>query len=231
MKTYPILFNGEMVRAILEGRKTQTRRVCDIVWDTSKYWGNYDCWTFRKGGKPFIGFSTSNNGQGVVAHHCPYGQPGDSLWVRETWRPAFDTELHCCVEYRADGALVKPKSGSLTEDQGHRFADDCPDDADLHMKWRPSIHMPRWARRITLEITGVRVERVADTSEDDAKAEGCWPLYRHPIADPRGRFPNKDTRSYRSDFMNLWDSIYMDQGLGLEANPWVWVVEFKRVVS
>jgi hypothetical protein len=73
VKERPILFSGAMVRAILEGRKTQTRRVCDIIWDTSKYWGNYDCWTFRKNGKPFIGFGTSNNGQEVVAHHCRYG--------------------------------------------------------------------------------------------------------------------------------------------------------------
>ena len=117
MNEKPILFKAEMVRAILEGRKTQTRRVADVVWDTTKYWGNYDCWTFRKRGKPFIGFGTSNNGQGVIANHCPYGKPGDRLWVRETWRPWCDPAEYTCVQYRADAGVMKPDTWD--ENQGN----------------------------------------------------------------------------------------------------------------
>lgn len=192
MKTYPILFNTEMVRAVLDGRKTQTRRPltkidqcqCELVKD-------------HRGKVDTAALKCRNI-------RCPYGQSGDRLWVRETW--AHPDDNNGIIRYRA----TSPK---------------------LQTRWHPSIHMPRWASRITLEVVSVRVERVWDTSEDDAKAEGCWPLYRYPITDPRGRFPNKDTRSHRSDFMNLWDSIYMARGLGWDMCPWVWVVEFKRVVS
>ena len=136
-----------MVRAILAGTKTQTRRVADIIWDTSKHWGEYDCWTFRKRGKPMIGFSTRNSGQNTLVHHCPHGAPGDRLWVRET----FAMESPTCPVYLADQT-----------------------DKTTVERWKPSIHMPRKLSRLTLEIVSVRVERSQDITEEDALDEGVF---------------------------------------------------------
>ena len=190
MKERPIIFSGPMVRAILAGTKTQTRRVADIIWDTSKHWGGYDCWTFRKRGKPMIGFSTRNSGQNTLVHHCPHGAPGDRLWVRET----FAMESPTCPVYLADQT-----------------------DKTTVERWKPSIHMPRWASRLTLEIVSVRVERSQDISEKDAAAEGCEPK------------PEKDHDIFKftKGYETLWKSI---NGFGSWAlNPWVWVIEFKKL--
>ncbi len=194
-----MLFSGPMVRAILDGRKTMTRRVVkqrDLDAMEGKMLADYE------------------------AHNwCTYGRIGDRLWVRETWRPAYDADLFCCVEYRADAAKIKPPMGALTEDQGHRFADDCPDDSGLHMHWRPSIFMPRWASRITLEVTAVRVERVQDITTEDATAEGVCEFNdcHAPML-------------HVSLFGELWDSINgKRKGCAWADNPWVWVVSFRRV--
>jgi len=208
----PILFSAPMVRAIIEGRKTMTRRVCDIIWDSSKYWGNYDCWTFRKNGKPFIGFGTSNNGQGVVAKHCPYGQPGDTLWVRETWRPmSFGfNQIHgpvVRVQFAADMAMPVMPATEAQYDATH------PDRSGL---WRPSIHMPRWASRITLEVTAVRVERLQDITDVDIIAEGISTQLREYDA----------CCDLRQRWRELWDSINAERGFGWSVNPWVWVISF-----
>jgi hypothetical protein len=187
----PILFSGPMVRAILEGRKHQTRRIVRV----------------RKPTDHLVLASP------YATSLCPYGQPGDRLWVRETWGPCAGG-----VVYRAseDGAA-------------------CPDGG----KWKPSIFMPRWASRITLEVTDVRVERLQDISEEDIAAEGI-PLKRSQLtgglgvpgdwlADERGL-----DDSFRGDLINaksawqlLWDSINADRA-SWASNPWVWVVEFKR---
>lgn len=171
-KERPILFSGEMVRAILDGRKTQTRRVMK-----------------------------HQNGAHLAFQKCPHGNPGDCLWVRESFRlsvPAHEGQTGYPI-YRAN------------------FKDD-----PILGIWKPSIHMPRWASRITLEITGVRVERVRDISEEDAKAEG-WPRDQE-------LFPTVNT-SYKANlwFERLWDSINAERGFGWDVNPWVWVLEFKRV--
>ena len=130
---------------------------------------------------------------------CPYGVPGDRLWVRETFYSNGMCKNTMSCHYRAT------YNGLFTPDT-------------VPWKWTPSIFMPRWASRITLEITGVRVERVQDISEEDARAEGIPDEYRagHRIY-------------YRPRFKTLWDSINAKRGFGWDSNPWVWVVEFKRV--
>lgn len=192
MKERPIIFSGPMVRAILAGTKTQTRRVADIIWDTSKHWGGYDCWTFRKRGKPMIGFSTRNSGQNTLVHHCPHGAPGDLLWVREM----FAMESPTCAVYLAD-----------------------QDDKTVVERWKPSIHMPRKLSRLTLEIVSVRVERLQDIKEQDAKAEGVEASKSVEMKD--------GSACYTTPYQKLWNQIN-----GCDAwdkNPWVWVIEFKKL--
>lgn len=206
MKERPILFSAPMVRALLAGTKTQTRRIAKPVRHPD--WGNlYSPGALVREHEPVH----------VIYRACPYGQPGDRLWVRETFRRDLDRMNRCkVVEYRADDAVLLASPGP-----GGAF--DFPD-----LGWRPSIHMPRWASRITLEITGVRVERLQNISEDDAKAEGAWgpddsivnQVAAHFKCEPTGTHPSL---AYRM----VWEQI---NGAGSwEANPWVWAVEFKRV--
>lgn len=184
MPEHPMLFSAPMVRAILDGTKTQTRRIV----------------------KPrYCGEMPSETLEDLELRGSPYGQPGDRLWVRESgWEPPFLT-----TRMLRDGADTWP-----------RYIYDADDDDSawcIEHGWmrRPSIHMPRWASRITLEITGVRIERLQDISRGDAMAEGCpFPNMAH------GDNP-------RHWYAELWDSI---NGPGSwDANPWVWVIEFKRI--
>ncbi len=179
-KERPILFSGPMVRAILEGRKTQTRRVAKTSPSSSSSTGHF----------VHLSHGRSIETDERALPFCPYGQPGDRLWVRETWAKAG--EVGDDIEYRADN----------------------PD--PLGAKWRPSIHMPRWASRITLEITGVRVERLTSISSEDARAEGIeW---------NEGPFRCGHT-NHVSAFKSVWESI---NGKGSwSADPWVWVIDFK----
>lgn len=184
MKERPILFSGAMVRAILDGKKTQTRR---IFKGTTEHKGEYnpDYLERWKGDKGW-------------ADICPYGRIGDHLWVRETWS---DHEVGEPVLYRASVPI--------------------DDDVDRDFKWRPSIFMPRWASRITLEIVNVRVERLQEISGSDAKAEGItMPLSQ------RCEFQS-EYAAYISAYRDLWDSINGKGAWGL--NPWVWAIEFERV--
>ena len=201
MKEHPILFNGEMVRAVLGGRKTQTRRV--ILPQPTKQDGK--TWLALIGDNAYMYSGQKPNGEfwQMPIFKCPYGQPGDRLWVRETWREVGSAmmsddsipKLKCDVRYCADDPLDGP--------------------------WRPSIHMPRWASRITLEVVAVRVERVQDITEADARAEGVTLRYDDPNRVDR-RCPK-----YAEAFHTLWDSINASRGYGWDANPFVWVVEFQ----
>lgn len=223
MKERPIIFDAESIKAILAGRKTQTRRV------VNRKKREANGWTL----------------DGLPAFSCPYGDPGDRLWVRETWatmwpdttdngmvydddhpfgRPVRDDE--CSIEYRADTGHALPGDWS-EEDRDHP---DCP-------KWRSPIHMPRWASRITLEVRSVRVERLQDISESDAIAEGAEAreLYGlgyaggQTLTDERNPAVTTATlaRGARGAFALRWDTINAKRGHPWESNCWVWVVEFK----
>lgn len=187
----PILFSAPMVRAILAGTKTQTRRVAKI--DDVAH------------GKPVQWVSVAPCTTGILEVSCPYGEPGDRLWCKETWCP--DVGCVTSTWYRATSPELPPGAG-------HR--------------WRPSIHMPRWASRITLEITGVRVERLQVISEADAMDEGCRPA---PMS-MTGVYCGADVlaasaREYRDAYRLLWEQI---NGPGSwDANPWVWVLEFRTL--
>ena len=203
MKERPILFNTEMVRAILDGRKTQTRR----IWRKPKRHSNYDVYP-RWVGKLFHLFS-GGHCIGEIAM-CPYGQPDDQLWVRETWAtlPLYD---------RMKPSQLVPKGTDLWwRAGGHtRFYN------VEHGKWRPSIFMPRWASRLTLKVLDVRVEQVQSISHEDALAEGI---------DPEAAYNDYGTGSiYRDTFAALWDSINAKRGFSWASNPWVWAVTFEVV--
>jgi len=210
-KERPILFSGPMVRAIIEGKKTQTRRVVKLPpnvdatildkWHKGKYSGH----------GVVHGFVPLNRHGGIATHafhdhcvFCPYGVPGDRLYVRENlrWEQGASDVIHgvemqdpATLLYEADDAPVQ--GGEI--DEFDAFSRRCRRDVV------PSIHMPRWASRLTLEITGVRVERLQSISEQDARAEGVLG---------------------RVEFVELWKSINGDKSWA--ENPWVWVVEFKK---
>jgi hypothetical protein len=201
MTERPILFSAEMVRAILKGDKTQTRRVMKPQP------------SFNSGG-PILdyggGVMDEVEPHWVLPKICKYGDPGDLLWVRETWK------LVPASAYRASEGVHQT---SDPNDRDHAAIYRAGwDRSSGGLPWRPSIHMPRWASRITLRITDVRVERLQDISEDDARAEG-WP---GPITETG--FPIASPLAW---FANVWTSI---NGAGAwEANPWVWALSFERV--
>lgn len=216
-----------MVRALLAGSKTQTRRVFKQAIGPSLSVGMDD-------GAPGVAELSWlwGDGPGYDVHEtikrvpCPYGQPGDRLWVRETWY---------CDDYRVQrGPYLKPDDMDVTEAQDdgtlvyRASSGDRPYEAEQPV-WRPAIHMPRWACRITLEVTGVRVERLQDISDADAAAEGT-PCY--VCGKPMTGLSEADCHCFHrkamaSDYRALWETI---NGTGSwDANPWVWVVEFRRL--
>jgi len=205
----PILFSGEMVRAILDGRKTQTRRVIKIPNITSAIYHEapYSFWNFDT--KP-----NKENNDIVVVHDikCPYGVPGDTLWVKETFQIARVVE---------DDWFV-PETIPLNNEDGYWSVGYREENPDIEENWRPSIFMPRWASRINLLVKDIRVERVREISDDDCRAEGVRGDYYPEIT-------QDEPRSRRCYFMELWDSINAKRGHGFETNPWVWVVEFERI--
>lgn len=222
MRERPIIFNADMVRAVLDGRKTQTRRVMKVQPESNQL--------------GLLRITASTNRSDIGKYHwaesnatgnhvrsklfaCPYGAVGDRLWVRETFRVHSRATDLATLVYKAS------EQQSWTQ-QTHRVPIEKCNKPAVVDKWTPSIHMPRWASRITLEITGVRVERMYDISEADARAEGVEQL--------RGGFwrhyqPGwtQHQLSARGSFVTLWKSIYGEESW--QANPWVWVIEFKRV--
>jgi hypothetical protein len=216
MKEKPILFSGPMVKAILEGRKTQTRRIM----------------------KPqpglTYGFIYKIRMESGIPPKCPYGKIGDHLWVRETWADV-NTPDGPAICYRADSSYMywRDFSKEFGPDYGAgpsmnyekypgnytMWWEDLLSGEEGH-GWKPSIHMPRWASRITLKIIDIRVEGLQDITEDDAITEGS----KEPSLVPTvgGCLSERDV------FAKLWDSINEKRGYGWNTNPWVWVIEFER---
>lgn len=211
MKEKPILFNTEMVKAVLEGRKTQTRRViknaCDIIQD----WDDKD-----KSYGPY--FEDKYGDHHKTVEVCPYGQIGDKLWVRETF-----------THYRGFGEDVKPgapiiyKADKDNCGQYPAIVDgkDCL--VSQKMLWNASIFMPKSACRIWMEITDIRVERVRDITPEEITKEGVVSDITNPAMGKR------HLNRLKILWTNLWNSINEKRGYSWESNPWVWVVEFKRV--
>ncbi|CBA14719.1 hypothetical protein [Xanthomonas albilineans] len=195
MAEKPILFNGEMVRAILDGRKTQMRRPMK----------NQPQPVVVPGLGPVLAIDQPHspnrwlwpNAREEVVASCPFGKPGDLLWVRESYQ-----------RFSEDGEILYMADSNSWEEMNQLK---CEGDPEAH--WRPSIHMPRWACRIVLEITDVRVERLQAISERDAIAEGVGSAITRDCKVPK--------------FAALWDQLH---GAGAwHANPWVWVIDFTRV--
>ena len=205
MNERPIVFSAPMVRAILAGTKTQTRRVLKLQPPAGA-----EHHSLADVGHPWHDIY-GHDGPAVHRVRCPYGQPGDRLWVRENFCPIYPQDPHY------NGGRPIEYDYAATYKHGHRLGDLIGE----KKKWSPSIHMPRAASRITLEITGVRVERLQDISEADAQAEGCSLECMTPTGDDSG------SAIYGpGGYLALWESI---KGAGSwDANPWVWVVEFKR---
>jgi hypothetical protein len=204
MNTRPILFSAPMVRALLEGHKTQTRRIIKDPAPTQ-----FPDWFAGAKWDPEFGMvvvDSTGTGRGTWSRECSYGLPGDLLWVREAWQ-------------------------SLVE-HDHLSPSKLPEGSDIQYpatydgwvsKGRPSIHMCQWMSRITLEITGLRVERLQAITEEDAKAEGMDIVRR----EWSGGDSCADQMSARELFEILWEHINGKESWA--ANPWVWVVEFKRI--
>lgn len=226
MKERPIIFSADMVRAILEGRKTQTRRVIKRDPGFINYAKEQ---TVLKG----MWHPTSPSGKiGLVRpEKCPYGQPGDRLWVRETW------QTWCEFDTVAPRDLTPGKCGLQYPATYDHWVS----------KKRSPIHMPRWASRIMLEVVNVRVERVQDISEDDAKAEGMPPNWLgelsgwnehdhgfippHQLGDAAKDDPEPVFFTARDAYAEYWNYLNAKRGYGWDENPWVWVIEFKQVTA
>lgn len=199
MSMKPILFNTEMVKAILDGRKTCTRRLVKFLPGKNPQWTGY----IKEG------LMLYNGKNEPCIRKAPY-QPGDILYVRETWERF---ECWNCEGDERGNCPNEPQKSVLDKTCGcymYRATNEISGDA----KWHPSIHMPKEATRIWLKVTDVRVERLQDMTDDDAEAEGCF-----------------DYTSTALGFPDVWDSTIKKSNLdryGWQANPWVWVIEFEQ---
>lgn len=242
MKERPILMNSEMVIATLDDRKLQTRRIVKpqppVIFDEIKP-------IITNAGVISWCFQNSKDADFHGYFKCPYGQVGDRLYVRETWAVCSKHATGCpqtllmfeythfslsfpdCIQPGYEIVYKAYNSGKYSEDATH---------------WRPSMHMPKWASRIWLEVTNIRVERVRDITNEDAKSEGVqsvtrfghcgWEVYRDVSKAELSRIRcGSAFDKPRGSFASLWDSIYKKRGFDWEVNPWVWVIEFKRLVK
>lgn len=220
----PILFSAQMVNAVLDGTKTMTRRVVKLKLNDDGHFlhaGNHDLAhkqiiEVREQNGRWFGLSGYTTLASAV---CPYGKIGDRLWVRESWRTnsIYDNDKPSLIP---DSAPIEYLANTIS--------------GDMAGKIRPSIFMPRWASRIDLEITGIRVERLQDISDENAKAEGIAPTPGRDIVDrwlvknPKGSLSEYSSTQYPVDaYKSLWQSI--NGPCSWDANPWVWVIEFKHI--
>ncbi|HED3952366.1 hypothetical protein [Klebsiella pneumoniae] len=235
MKERGMIFNGEMTRAILDGRKTQTRR--PIKWKQTRFTEIGE----REDGSKWP-WSEDAEHACDFWHPCPFGAVGDRIWVRETWgvvsheldedgriqpwtpdRPATAIHEMPFGNGYYSGHAIYAADGDFTwgDDDGYEDGRSC---------WKPSIHMPRAASRILLEITDVRVERLNAISEEDAEAEGIDMEALYDSQDCYDCIANHNMTgrpTVTGAFKYLWESIYGEEGW--KSNPWVWVIEFKRI--
>ena len=231
----PLPFSAPMVRAVNEERKKQTRRLKGLhvinedpgAWEWDRIQVGY------RDGRPRYVFHSEGDPVGIA---CPYGAPGDFLWVRETWRPwSWHEGEPITVEYAAGGPRREISGRTLAEDDAISAWEEriwislseelnakgvkCGEagiyrwEGESPVRWRPSIHMPKWAARIWLRVTDVRVERLQEATDQDVIAEGFeWDL----------------GAAARGTFRDLWDELNGPRGYGWDVNPWVWVVSFER---
>jgi hypothetical protein len=246
----PIPFSGEMVRAILDGRKTQTRRVVKTVWDD-----HFEEPCQNSKGEWFVCDNRPPDILNAYFLHCPYGQPGDRLWVRESWKISSFMEGDPISFQYKDGTIKEEneRAGEFgnnyeewyekviiqSSDYLEKIKHPMDDEGIYHwehgkspLPWRPSIFMPRWASRILLEVVSVRVERVKDISENDAYSEGIRHIPKF-VNNINFASWSDDVCSYnyptaKEAFHGLWDSIN-GKKYPWDANPYVWVIEFKVV--
>lgn len=217
MKERPILFSAPMVRALLNGSKTQTRRIVKPQ-PVELPDFNRGGLSINVGGAKYQTFNPE-----MYRHRCPYGQAGDLLWVRETWRHTAscldearaiteDIMSGSAVDWRADYVERLIKTGELTREDAEVSSD--------FETWKPSIHMPRWASRIMLEIINVRIEQLQAISDADCIAEGA--------SGGHGSIPDYPYAATPAEhYLHIWESI---NGSGSwKSNPWIWVVEFKVI--
>lgn len=215
VKARPILMSGPMVRACLKGTKTMTRRTIKEARDIGARCTD-EVRSFGDGSY----YICAHDGTHMIGEfRCPYGQPGDLLWVRETWgtatRPCPFQGWRDGIELRADAncdASILPL-----------YEAEPPEGVEMPAhtgRWRPSIHMPRWASRLTLRVTDVRVQRLQDISEADAEAEGVWSVFDQDAARTPG--------TALGCFPHLWDSINGKRA-PWDSNPWVWAVRFDPI--
>jgi hypothetical protein len=232
MRERGILFSAPMVRAILDGSKAQTRRIVKLPSEhmdalcgfEAHYNSATPTWSGGADGRGGVVWE-NDRCRSFVPARCPYGAVGDRLWVRETW----------CLA-NPEYSYPRPDNRPIHDDRWCYYAATDPDvvgegerkDGSERSPWRPSIFMPRWASRITLDVTGVRVERLQAITEADAKAEGA-PVDDSPCDHPRVGCDEIGCmgQTHRAGFCDLWCRI---NGIdSWRANPWVWVVEFKVV--
>jgi len=249
MKARPILFSAPMVQALLDGRKTMTRRIVkpSVVEAIDWCGGGVDDepatvdtfqlhWCVsRNDGKPvkeqWLISSSEYQEEGVVPIGVAYGNVGDLLWVRETWKPDVD-DMTSGTTFRADNSFITIEN---SEEAANKWiAARKPEEQHPQMKspvWRPSIFMPRWASRLILEIIDIRIERLNDISEEDAISEGVIAVDVNDTTVYTGDFvsemvwPEDYHENPESAFSDLWQSINGPDSW--DKNPWVWVVEFK----
>lgn len=240
-KERPVLFTAEEVRATQDGRQTQFRRVVKPqpqlgVHNATGYDGR-QWWAWHGGTTraPEEHYWQPHETPGVPLRCCPYGVPGDRIYVKETFAlsirdpETFEPDSRSPYDwdppvYKADNPTVSWSLDSVVDGKLVSEPLDKP-------PWRPSVHMPRWASRILLEVTDVRVERVQDITQEEAEEEGsylakcpCLPPARNPI---ESLFKQSWCQVHGQEFSNLWDSRHAKRGHGWDVNPWVWVVGFR----
>lgn len=215
----PILFSGPMVRAILDGKKTQTRRVVKDQpnFDWSPTVGFYSPTVTDKNGNEKPGAEVYGASDESFGRKCPYGKPGDRLWVKTGYTTRYDAERNE-THWKTEGGWITThgqamsKTGKPKRDGGH-----------------PGRFMPKWLsqefRLPALEITDIRVQRLQEISEEDARAEGFQPGDGSPV----NGFDTESPYPARAAFAGLWEELNADRGYGCDVNPWIWAISFRRV--